>query len=257
MILNQNNTIYTQHGVENEELLKSDQAIIYQSPSKIKHMGYTGMSDKIVESSTINAKYFDVLKKMKGFISLGSTGTGEDKEYKNIHLYSEKATYLDGINRIGYLYKEGEILRICEYKKGTRGSRYSSLYKIIEQKLKDKGFVYENGSFIIDLDNITTFVSIINEVNEEQQEDKYCLVKSKEVDRLKLGIFNIAYWRFNDDMNSPQVIDKKSKLNIHINEWIKNIDKCNDLNELTNLEKEIEVIYEFCKSKINAMKLIQ
>lgn len=67
---------------------------------------------------------------MEGIISFGTTGTGENKKYMNAHLYSESAEYLDRVNRIGYLFSENNELKISEYKRGTRGSRYSSLYKL-------------------------------------------------------------------------------------------------------------------------------
>jgi hypothetical protein len=257
MILNDNNIIYTQRGVDSEQLLKSDQAIIYRSPSKIKFMGYAGTADRISDSKTINSKYFEVLSKMRAKISLGSTGTGEQKQYKNAHLYYEEAEYLDGIDRICYLYQESDKLKLSEYKKGSRGSRYSALYNILKNKLEKNGFERDGESFLINLENVKLFVEIINEICEEKKDNKYCLLKSNRIDELNFGIFNVAYWDYKD-----KIIDNKEKiepivdLSNYSSKIIKNIDQCNSLDELEKIESDIEAILGFCKSKIKVMKMI-
>lgn len=257
MILNEKNTIFTQKGVDKKELLRGDQAIIYRSPSKIETMGYAGKATRISESTTIPQKYHAELSKMKGFISLGSTGVGVDKEYKNVHLYSEIAEYLDGAYRIGYLFPDGNGLKICEYKKGTRGSRYSSLYKILNDKLLKAGFTYNDGCFSIDESNITRFVDIINEINSEQAEGKYELVKTKDIDQLSFGVFNIAYWRYKGNEQMEKIVGEVQDFISIRHDLISKIDGCSDISALTKLESEINIIWEFCKSKIEALRLIQ
>ena len=256
MILDDTNTIYTRKGVEKREQLKSDQGIIYRSPSKIKLMGYAGKADRIVESSIINAKYFGELSKMKAQISLGSTGTGENKEYRNVHIYFEKATYLDGIDRIAYLYQDGDVLKICEYKKGTRGSRYSSLYNILKGKLKDNEFECDCESFLVNLENVKLFVEIINEICDDKEANKYCLVKSNKIDELNFGIFNIAYWDYKDNIISNEKAESVIDLSNYSSQLIKSIDQCNSLGELEKIESNIETILGFCKSKIKVMKML-
>lgn len=258
MILNENNTIYTQRGVDSEELLKSDQAIIYRSPSKIKFMGYAGTSDRIVESSTIDSRYFEALSKMRAKISLGSTGTGENKKYKNVHLYYEEADYLDGIDRIGYLYQDSNNLKLSEYKKGSRGSSYSALYPILENKLKSKGFKYDNESFVINTDNVELFVDSVNEICEERKNKKYCLIKSNKIDKVKDSVFNVAYWDYKDKIDHNQDIQTEPKKNLYSyrSEIIGDIDQCNNLDELMNIENELESILNFCRSKIVVIKIL-
>lgn len=257
MILNEKNCIFTQKGVEKKELLRDDQALIYQSPSKIGTMGYAGRATRIFESTTIPQKYCQELSKMKGFISLGTTGVGQDKKYKNVHLYSEAAEYLDGVNRIGYLFPDGSTLKICEYKKGTRGSRYSSLYKILKEKLLATGFTCENENFIINESNVAKFVDLINEISKEQNEGMYELVKSAEIDELSSGIFNVAYWRYKSEEKVDETSSQVRNLTLISHDLITKIDSCNDLKFLTKLEQEISIIHGFCKSKIEVLKLIE
>ncbi|WPC42851.1 hypothetical protein [Clostridium sp. JS66] len=258
MILNENNIIYAQDGVDNEELLKPDQAIIYRSPSKIKFMGYAGDSDRIAESSTIDPIYFKALSKMRAKISLGSTGTAENKKYKNVHLYYEEAKYLDGIDRIGYLYQDGDKLKLSEYKKGSRGSRYSSLYPILESKLKSKGFEYDSGSFEINTDNIESFVNIINEICEEKKSEKYCLIKSNKTDKVKNRVFNMAYWDYKDNVTNNIKEKSISKSNVCSYKYsiIGEIEQCSNLDELINIENELESILNYCKSKMDIIKIL-
>lgn len=257
MILNEKNCIFTQKGVEKKELLRDDQALIYQSPSKIGTMGYAGRATRIFESTTIPQKYCQELSRMKGFISLGTTGVGQEKEYKNVHVYSESAEHLDGVNRIGYLFPDGDTLKICEYKKGTRGSRYSSLYKILEEKLLEEGFTFGNESFLINENNVARFVDVINEINEEQNEGKYELAKSEEIDELSSGVFNIVYWRYKGEEKVEEPSSQVGNLTMISHDLITKIDTCNDVTFLTQLEQEINIIQGFCKSKIEALKLIQ
>lgn len=257
MIIDSTNIIYAKDGPKERELLKSDQVIIYRSPSKIKVMGYTGTSERIVESKAINEKYFSELSKMKAQISLGSTGVGKDKQYRNVHLYSNDAVYLDGVERIGYLFQDGDVLKICEYKKGTRGSRYSSLYNILKNKLEDNDFEFSEESFVINLNNIGLFVKIINEICDERSQEKYCLVKSDKIDELNFGIFNVVYWEYKNKAKTTKNTESTADLNNYSYEIIKNIDKCNNLNELENIEHDIENVLEFCKSKIKVLKMIR
>ena len=262
MLLNSTNLIFTQKGAEKAELLKPYQALVYQSPSKITTMGYAGKATRITESTTIPSAYFNELSKMKGFISLGTTGTGANAKYKNVHLYSEQAEYLDGVNRICYLFPDatGTTLKLCEYKKGTRGSRYSSLFKILKEKLQRHGFISENDFFSITLDNVADFVDIVNEINNEQSQNRYVLVKSNDIDELNFGFFNIVYWQYaqpEDEHNTTKDTSSSSSPTIISDEFISKIDNCHDIETLLNLEQELSTLLRFCKSKIDAFKLLK
>ena len=259
MILNSTNLILTQKGATKKELLKNDQALVYQSPSKINSMGYAGDATRIIESTTIPSTYFNELSKMKGFISLGTTGTGENKEHKNIRIYSEQAEYLDGINRICYLFPDATktMLKVCEYKKGSRGSRYSSLYRILKDKLEECSFPYENECFTIDLNNITPFVDVINEINLEQTQEKYVLLKDKEIDELSFGVFDVVYWEYDTSEYRSDTAKEIIPFPSVSNDIISKIDSCSDVEILLKLEQEISAILLFCKSKIAVLKLLQ
>jgi hypothetical protein len=256
MILNSGNTIFSAVGVEKKELLKNDQGLIYRSPSKISTMGYAGATTRIVESTTIPQKYHSELTKMKGFISLGTTGIGQNKEHKNVHLYSEQAVYLDGLNRIGYLFAEGNELKLCEYKKGTRGSRYSSLYKILQDKLLKAGFTYDNQCFFIDEKNIVQFVNVINKINIEQNEGEYELIKNDEIDELSAGIFNVAHWEYKGVSKSSNANEMKEISTIN-HDLINKIESCKDIDSLVKLEQDITIILGFCRSKIETLKILK
>lgn len=160
--------------------------------------------------------------------------------------------YLDGILRLGYLYQDKDVLKICEYKKGTRGSRYSSLYKILKKRLEENGFKEKNKSFIIDLDKISLFVEIINKICDDIKEKKYVLLKSSEIDTLNSGIFNVAYW----DYKSANV-NSELDLNMYSSEIITKVNGCNDLNQLEEIERKMNKVLCFCRSKIEAIKMIK
>lgn len=257
MVLNEQNTIFTTKGVEMRDYLKKDQAVLYQSPSKIQIMGYTGLACRVNESTTIPNKYFKQLSGMGGFISLGSTGVGSDKQYKNIHIYSEKSVYLDGINRIAYLCAEGDVLKVSEYKKGTRGSRYSSLYKILKCKLIELDIPYQNDVFTINETNIKLFVGAINQINDEQLREEYVLVKDERIDELNFGTFNVAYWELKINIEENETYNSDNKLTIINEDYIKKIDECSNSESLIVFGHEIEIILEFCNSKIKALRLMK
>lgn len=249
MILNETNIIYSKNGVDEIQKLNSNKAILYRSPSKA-----TDYADIITKSSTIKHEYFDELIKMQVKVSVGTTGKGIRKNYKNVHLYydSEDETYLDGFLRIGYLYQDEDVLKICEYKKGTRGSRYSSLYEILKKKLKENGFKEKDKSFIIDSDKISLFVEIVNEICKNKKENKYVLIKSSKTDALDSGIFNVAYW--DEKANN---VNCTLDLDTYSAEIITKINECNNLNELEEIQTKINKILCFCESKIDAIKMVK
>lgn len=199
MILTYKNIKYSQKGVDNIKELPIDKAILYRSPSKIETVGYSGTADIVKKSDSISPQYFKYLVKLKGYMSLGTTGTGSNKKYKNIHIYSERAVYLDGIDRICYLYGNNDVLKVTEYKKGTRGSRYSSLYRILHEKLIESNFDYRDDSFEVTLNNVSKFVDIVNSIIEDQ--GNYILVKDEKIDEISFGIFNVAYYDYIDNLD--------------------------------------------------------
>lgn len=257
MILSLENTIFSKKGAERKELLKNDQALIYRSPSKISTMGYAGKAERVVESTTIPQKYFSELSKIKGFISLGTTGVGDNMEHKNIHLYSEQAIYLDGVNRICYLFEDGNKLKVCEYKKGSRGSRYSALFKILADKLSELAFAYQDTCFLIDERNISQFVIVINEINTQQSEGKYELIMSDKVDELSAGVFNVAYWQYKGEGHEVNDTNEVKDVFTINHELINRIESCRDINVLFKLEEELTTILAFCKSKIGALTILK
>lgn len=249
MILNETNIIYSKNGVDEIQKLDPNKAILYRSPSKA-----TEYTDIIKKSSTIKPEYFNELNKMQVKVSVGSTGKGIGENCKNVHLYSDSEAdiYLDGILRIGYLYQDGMNLKVCEYKKGTRGSRYSSLYEILKRKLRENKFKEKGDSFIIDSDKISLFVEIVNEICKNKKENKYVLIKSSKTDALDSGIFNVAYWD-----EKPNNVNCTLDLDTYSAEIITKINECNNLNELEEIETKINKILCFCQSKINAIKMIK
>ncbi len=255
MILNNKNITYSQKGVDSIDKLDRDKALLYRSPSRIKFMGYTGDATRISESSTIT-NYREELFEMKAQISLGSTGTGKNKLYKNIHIYSRNAEYLDAIERIAYLYQDGDILKVCEYKKGTRGSRYSALFHILREKLISNKFKKEDDYFIIDSSNIDKFVKIVNEICDERENEQYYLIKNSGIDELKSGIFNRAYWTAENDVQDDE-IEGETDIKEYKKKVINFIDECNEMEKLQEIQDDIETIYNFCKSKIEVVNLLK
>lgn len=206
MFLNQNNSDFNREGaLTKDDLIKSPRVLLYKSDSLISSMSYAGRADKIVRSTCIPPSFTAVLKSINGYVSLGTTKTSQGLQYRNAHIYSSKATSLDGIERICYVYSvDSNAVGVSE-SSGNRGSSYSSLYRILNSKMISNSFDYNvlDGSFNVSLSRISEFVEIVNELIKEHEELNYELVKDeKKIDIIKIGkgsaqqnhYFNIAYW---------------------------------------------------------------
>ncbi|MDU5111126.1 MAG: hypothetical protein E6248_11805 [Clostridium sp.] len=256
MILNSSNTIFTQQGAESEEaLMESDKVLLYKSNSKISSMSYAGpINTKIVKSETIPANFTNILKRIKGYCSLGTTKAYKEDmtntiSFRNVHIYSSKATTLDGIERICYISSINDCTINVSEHNTNKGSAYSSLYPILKTKLNQSGFTQNlpHDSFNININECQKFVDIINEVIEEREFNKYMLVKGDKIDTITLGkkekqnrlFYNVAYYvekkaeiyAYNEGINLNGIEDIISTLN-NIIKKIEIIDRAQDLEDL-------------------------
>ena len=259
MILNQSNTNFTKEGALSEEaLLASKTTIIYKSNSLITSKSYSGKATKITKSSSIPKDISNVLQQISGYVSLGMTKVPQDDtdnkvtsgfEYKNAHIYSSKATTLDGSERICYIYGvDSTTVKINECS-SNKGASYSSLYLILKDALLKNGFEqsFPSGSFKVSLENVSKLVDIINDIIVNHEQGKYKLIKeNNRIDTITLGkgaeqkklYYSVAYWR---EINTSP---KQDSLNITEEDIIVTLNNLINKIEAINNSQEIETILE-------------
>lgn len=268
MILNSTNTDFTKNGATSQaELNKSPKVLIYKSDSLISSASYAGSAERITESEAIPPQFAEILKNIKGFVSLGTTKDHTEKvqntvAYRNAHIYAKKLT-LDAIHRIGYIYsywKQSSTIEFSECS-NNRGSSYSSLYKITEKKLIQNDFKKEpDGSFRIDIYNVQKFVDIINEVISEYIDDKYELMDEPGTyDIITLGrgetlrklYFNRAYW-YEKKVKSntcTKSFSSVEEIEETINKMIEKIETIDSMDDIESICFKVKSLLEFSMAK--------
>ncbi len=267
MILNSTNTVFTQEGAESEsDLLASHQVLIYKSNSKISSMSYAGPAkEKIVKSSSIPEEFTNILKNIKGYVSLGTTKVYDSNvdscvDYRNAHIYSSEATTLDGVERICYVagIKNKNVIQISEYN-SNKGAAYSSLYPILKEKMIKEGFVqnlpYDN--FNITIEDASKLVDIINEVIEERSMGKYELIKDVKVDTITFGkkeeqkkkFFHVAYYREKNMVQDSSNLNTVQDILSTLNNIVRRIDIIDNFEDIEAVIKKLDSINKMANAK--------
>lgn len=269
MILTELNTKFTKEGsISKEALLAGDIAIIYKSTSLITSKSYSGNATKITKSSSISEEFTDILQNINGYVSLGMTKTSQsdsDKgskvtngfEYKNAHIYSSKATTLDGSERICYIYGiDSNTIGINECS-SNKGASYSSLYLILKDELLKNDFKqrFPSGSFIVTLENAQKIVDIINDIIEKHEQSKYKLIKeNNRLDTITFGkgekqkrlYYSVAYWR-EVSQDSLNIIEED--LVVDLNNLVNKIEAVNTLEEIEVVIKKLDELMKLSEAK--------
>jgi len=226
--------------------------IIYKSESLISSMSYSGTAIKINDSNAFTEEFKSKLTKIKGFVSLGTTGG----EFRNAHIYSNNAICLDGRERICYIQqdKDNNQLIVSEYS-GNRGAKYSALYLILRQELSNSGFVGSDSNFIIDSDRLLEFVEIVNKVIDNRKQGKYELIainqtESIVIDKNKYYYFK-AYWQVKEEVSHEEGFD------IAIRMLASNVNECGDKEILLDLRNKLDVLMSVVRSKIDNIEAIE
>lgn len=142
---------------EHDAILEDGISFVYKSNTQIGLTSYSGDIQKIKLAKNISDEFKESLLLLNCMSSVGG-------QFKSIHLYSNRAEFLDGSERICYINQknEGELL-VSEYY--GRGSRYSAYYRILLKKLSyTNEFQIRNGKIIVTLSNVNLFVQTINEI---------------------------------------------------------------------------------------------
>lgn len=257
MVLNELNTNFVREGAESEqELLASDKAIIYRTTSTIKGMSYAGPATKITKSTTIPEAFAIELANIKGYVSLGTTKIFQSDEnnelkggisYKNAHVYSSKACFLDGVERICYICSTSDNKIAVSECSGTKGASYSSLYVILKNKLLKNNFKQNlpYDKFIISLADVGRFVDVVNEVITERESGNYELIKEEgKIDSITLGkgeeqkkyYYFVAYW------HEKNLAQKQENINIDqmIGSIMAKLEVSNDAKEVEDILKKLD-----------------
>lgn len=194
------NIIFTTAGMQREEDLDLRRPVVYQANRRFKK------SDSLppTNSATIPFQLAKELSRIKGQF----TFTKYKDEYRNMHLYTNNATTMDGLERVCcFSYEPAtatseERIRVSEYGNG-RNSHYSGWYRELASQLRQAGYVEENETFYIQGKRITQFVDIVNRMLSEEMQDELELVAVNEVDSMAFGIndhsvryyYYKAYWK--------------------------------------------------------------
>lgn len=258
MVLNETNTNFVREGAKSkQELLESEKVIIYKTSSSISGMSYAGPATKITKSTTIPEACATELANIKGFVSLGTTKilkADDNNElkggiaYKNAHIYSSKARFLDGVERICYIYRIGDDKIGVSECNGTKGSSYSSLYLILKNKLIKNDFKQNlpYDSFIINSADVGRFVDVVNEVIIEHESGNYELIREEgKFDCITLGkgeeqkkyYYAVAYWQ---DKNLNKKQDNINNVDDMIDRIIEKLESTNEIKEVENILKKLD-----------------
>lgn len=253
-----NNINFSFLGKINENELNVENPTVYRSGSLITSLSYAGDMSLIKASTTFSEKQKNALVKIEGKVSLGTTGG----ELKNAHVYSKNAIHLDGIDRICYIQPDEENLIVREYS-GNRGAKYSALFRLLVEELKNRGFDYTDNKILIEEINIPKFVSAINKVIKLREEEAYELSPIAESDSIfidkKRYYYNKVYWT-KKSINQNQIISNNdiqitidSALKLLIN-YTKN---CNDTNGLDNLSGKLVKLNNIILKRIQTLNEIE
>ncbi|OEF98995.1 hypothetical protein BHF71_09910 [Vulcanibacillus modesticaldus] len=250
---------FRRKGFLSRDELNENNVVVYESTSLISSMSYAGPSSIIEKSKSISDTFKKKLKKINGYFSLGTT----DGEYRNVHVYSKKARYLDGINRICYISQNSkDELLVSEYR-GSRTSKYSGLYRELEKRLNERGFENAGGKYIITVNNIEEFVEIVNNLIFEHVENQLQLVPVNEIDSLiiegKKYYYYKAYWvKSMDDMNGGinAEIDKIGDIDNFIKTLANYIVNTQDINELDKLNEKFSDLKKIIENRIENLKQV-
>ncbi len=195
------------HNLENFKELK-----IYKSNSNISSLSYCGKIKDIGidESNTISEEFTKKLYEFKGQASIGRTKVNGIYQKKNLHLYTNKASTLDGLYRIAYVKGVGNKLYVSEC--GRSWDKYSGYFKILEEQLVACNIESKNNFYIIDKSNINTFINILNKIIDiEETTNLYLSSISKNI-KIKNEIFDTVYWTKNNfsinNISESECIDK-------------------------------------------------
>lgn len=105
MVLTRTNADFIREGELSESaLLQRNKPVLYESTSRISSKTYAGSVDKINKSTSIPDDFKPILTGIRCQVSLGTTKTKKNGistvEYRNFHIYTNKAQTLDGIERM-------------------------------------------------------------------------------------------------------------------------------------------------------------
>ncbi|MEX0058101.1 hypothetical protein [Clostridium butyricum] len=233
---------------------------VYCGQTLINQSIYSGNSTMIMKSTTIDE---DIKRKLSKAHVQYSLGYSEGK-MKNAHMYSLDARYLDGIERICYLQQEGKNLVVSEYH-SNRGAKYSALYKELILRLRMQGFNDIKEKFIIAKEKVDEFISVVNRLVEDRQNDLLILNVSNDVDSISIKGTKYYYYKvfwqvLSDVIENNGMLNQTASSNAvktNMKELGEYIMKCDDLGELESIFEKIKLIEKLLQNQIENLKTSQ
>ncbi len=184
----------------------------------------------IQKSKTISPELKQRLENLDGILYLSRVSG----KYGNIHLLTNKATCLDGIERLGYIRGNRDTIQFVEYPRG-KNAHYSSFYPLVKELLLANGFKEKSNGFYISANQIDLFVGVINRFIKERDIQNYQPVIDSRIDTMiidsKKYFFNVLYW---DEQKRQQEGE------------LMNISKPGQ--EFINIKNSIQMLAEICRN---------
>ena len=183
--------VYTHEGALSEEaLLAAGRVLAYKGSLPLPNDSRETFRI-ITNSVVIPRAVTEKLSQFGGKFSLSQTRRG----LSNAHIFSSKASFFDGKERICYLqYSEGTLF-VQEYG-GRRGANYSALYPELVRKLEERGFAAsEYGVYHIPSERAEDLLEALEQVELARREGRLELQSSGKLDSIAFAYGRRYYYQ--------------------------------------------------------------
>lgn len=115
---------------------------------------------------------------------------------QNIHIEAYNAEYLDGLYRICHIKDHSECekvtLKECH---DTLVAKYSALFHILRNELSKLKIEQKGNNIDIKYDELDKLIEVLNVINNNLKNGKYCLYPEYSDKFVNTNVFNIVRWR--------------------------------------------------------------
>lgn len=237
----------TSYGVLHVDELDYNNPVVYESENSISRVTYAGDVSLLYSSITLKDWVKDALQSFNGKVSLGTT----NNKLRNAHLYSSQATTLDGIERLCYISNKDEDTLLVKEFSTARGSKYSAYWSILSDILAASNIKKEGSSFIVDKNEMTLFVYLLNKVLELRNDDSLELDIINEVDDVLRHDVRYYFFKVRWHFKQSGLIKESDILKLK-----HSIVNCKNKTELDNVKMELEGLLKLVNLQSELMSLI-
>gem|GEM_PF-4742387 len=164
--------------VTEDELRKSNKIIVHKGKSFTKSINDIGnqMSETVKNALRKTSCKYGIVE--------------------NIHIEAYNAEYLDGLYRICHIkdHPEYEKVTLKEYH-DTLVAKYSALFYILRRELSELKIEQKENKIDIKYSELNKFVDVLNKINDNLKNEKYCLYHEYSDKFVNTNVFNIVRWK--------------------------------------------------------------